>query len=102
MANRRYTRQFKEEAMKLATQQEYPVHRAAQELGMPVNTLANWLRMAGWEADKAPVALPGSALSEDPAVLKVRVRQLEEEVKRLKMEKEILKKATAFFASQNP
>jgi transposase-like protein len=41
-------------------------------------------------------------LSDDPAVLKIRVKQLEEEVRRLRTEKDILKKATAFFAREQP
>jgi transposase len=40
-------------------------------------------------------------LSEDPAALKTQVRELEARVKRLEMEKEILKKATAFFAKES-
>jgi transposase-like protein len=44
---------------------------------------------------------PGQApLPEDPAALKAQVRELEARVKRLEMEKEILKKATAFFAKE--
>ncbi len=101
MRERRYTREFKQEAMKLVTQREYSLRQAAQELGIPPNTLDNWLRKAGWQRDKNPVPLPAATLSEDPAVLKLRVRELEEEVRRLKLEKDILKKATAFFASQN-
>ena len=60
-----------------------------------------WLRKAGWRPP-APQKLPAATLPDDPAVLKLRVRELEEEVRRLRMEKEILQKATAFFASQNP
>jgi transposase-like protein len=41
-------------------------------------------------------------LPEEPAVLKVRVAELERQVKRLEQERDILKKATAYFASQSP
>ena len=44
---------------------------------------------------------PAAALSDDPAALKLRVAELERLVKRLEMEKDILKKATAFFAAQD-
>ena len=72
-------------------------------MGIPTNTLNQWLRKAGWikpdKGDNQP-ALP-QTLSDDPAVLKVKLRQLEAENRRLRMEKDILKKATAYFASQS-
>ena len=102
MADRRYTRQFRENAMRLVTEQEYTPTRAARELGMPDGTLVQWLRKAGWRPPpKAPVPLPTAPASDDPAVLKARLKELEEENRRLRMEKEILKKATAYFAREN-
>jgi transposase len=84
-------------------ERSYTPTAAARELGMPINTLNQWLHKAGWKkpdkGDNQP-ALPDT-LSDDPAVLKVKLRQLEEENRRLRMEKEILKKATAYFASQS-
>ena len=98
-----YSRQFKEQAMRLVTERQYTPTAAARELGMPINTLFQWLRKAGWQqpakGDNEPV-LP-QTLSDDPAVLKVKLRQLEAENRRLRMEKDILKKATAYFASLN-
>ena len=40
--------------------------------------------------------------SDDPAVLKAKLRDLEKQLERTEMERDILKKATAFFASQKP
>jgi transposase len=101
-----YSKQFKEQAMRLVTERGMAPTTAARELGMPRNTLDQWLKRAGWRPPaKGPDdgRLPaGAPLPDDPAVLKVRLRQLEEENRRLRMEKDILKKATAFFASQNP
>jgi transposase len=101
--NKRYTKQFKEEAMKLVSSGQYDPTGAARELGMPPSTLKKWLEIAGWRApDKSlnrPV-LPLSQESDDPLVLKVRLKELEEENRRLRLEKEILKKATAFFAGE--
>ena len=48
-----------------------------------------------------PDAVGETPPSQDPARLRARVSELERQVKRLEMEKEILKKATAFFASQS-
>ena len=98
-----YTKSFKEQAMRLVTEREYTPTAAARELGMPINTLNQWLAKAGWrKPDKAAAALPAARMSDDPAVLKIRLKELEEENRRLRMEKDILKKATAFFAREHP
>jgi transposase len=98
-----YSKQFKEQALRLVTERSYTPTAAARELGIPTGTLFQWLRKAGWrkpdKGDNQPT-LP-ETLSDDPAVLKVKLRQLEAENRRLRMEKDILKKATAYFASQN-
>ena len=71
--------------------------QVARELGMPFSTLLAWLKKSGWI--RRPEA--GEALPEDVAALKVRVAELERKLKRSEMEKDILKKATAFFAGQS-
>jgi transposase len=91
-----YTRQFKEQAVKLVTEQSQEPTRVARELGMPHSTLLVWLKKAGWRKPE-----PDGVLSEDSAVLQTQVRELRRQVKRLEMEKDILKKATAYFASQS-
>jgi len=91
----RYTKQFMEQAVNLVIQGQEPT-RTARELGMPHSTLLNWLKRAGWQKPE-----PQGPISEDPAVLAAQVKQLRRQVKRLEMEKDILKKATAYFASQN-
>jgi transposase len=102
---RRYTRQFKEEAMDLVRERGYEVARAARDLGVPVTTLNMWLEKAGWvRPSEGPVGPDAGTLtppSQDPARLRLRVQELERQVKRLEMEREILKKATAFFANQS-
>ena len=98
MMNRRYTKAFREQAMKLVTEKEYGVATAARELGIPESTLTKWLADSGWKRHGEG---DGPPLSDDAAVLKTQVRELRQRVKRLEMEKDILKKATAFFAGQN-
>ena len=96
-ANKTYSHQFREQAMDLVRVQRMDPTAAARELGMPFSTLNLWLKKAGWiKRPEAEAALP-----EDTGALKVRVTELERQVKRLEMEKEILKKATAYFASQS-
>lgn len=84
--------------MKLVREQGREVSAVARDLGMPKSTLLVWLRRCGWK----PPTEPSVPMSEDPKVLKVRIGELERQVRRLEMEKEILKKATAFFAGQSP
>ena len=101
-----YSKQFKEQAMRLVTERGMAPTTAARELGMPRNTLDQWLKRSGWRPpakgpDDGRVSA-GPPLSDDPAVLRTQVQELRRQVKRLEMEKDILKKATAFFASQNP
>jgi transposase len=92
--HRPYTRQFKEQAVQLVMQQGQEPTRAARELGMPQSTLLLWLHKAGWRKPE-----PEAALSDDAQVLKTQIRELRRQLKRSEMEKDILKKATAYFAS---
>jgi transposase len=98
MRRKRYRREFKEEACKLVTGQGRTPSEAARDLGISVQTLGNWLRARGHycSVEHQPAAVE----SDDPAILKAQIRQLTAQVRRLETEKEILKKATAFFASQ--
>lgn len=96
MARKRYSKEFKDGACRLVMEQQYPIARAAAELGVAEMTLRQWLGRRGWRPGD-----PAAAQSDDPKVLQVRIRELEQQLRRSEMEKEILKKATAFFASQN-
>ena len=92
-----YTKQFKQQAVKLVSEQGYQPTRAARELGMPFSTLLVWLKKAGWKKPDPE----GAIVSEDPRILQAQVKELRCQVKRLEMEKDILKKATAYFAGQS-
>jgi transposase len=94
--HRPYTKQFKEQAVKLVIDGQQP-SRTARELGMPHSTLLVWLKNAGWRKPEPD----GALISQDPAVLKTQIRELQRQLKRSEMEKEILKKATAYFAGQS-
>ena len=101
MAQKRYSKQFQDEACKLVTEQGYTQQKAADELGITTVSLQSWLKKRGL---CRPVELvePDYLASEDPKLLKARIGELEKRLARAEMEKEILKKATAFFASLNP
>jgi len=85
-----YPREFKEEAVALITEQGYSVADAAKSLNIKTNLLYNWKNQLEQEAS-------GSMLSPDD---KAELIKLRKENKRLRMEKEILKKASAFFAKE--
>ena len=97
MARKRYSKAFKDEACKLITEQKQEIATAARDLGIAEQTLRYWLVQRGWTADQ--VELPES---DDPRWLKARIRDLEQRLRRAEMEREVLKKATAYFASQQP
>jgi len=99
MARKSYTAGFKDEACKLVTAAGYAPARAARELGMAQMTLRSWLAARGW---RGPQQTPAPDASDDPKVLKAHIRDLATRLARAEMEKEILKKATVFFASQKP
>ena len=91
-------KQFREEACKLVSEQGYSVREAARELNLPHNTLWNWLTENGQNTLSDQASDQG--LGDDPKLLKVRLKELQERVRHLEMEKEILKKATAYFARE--
>lgn len=89
MPKRKFTPEFKESAVKLVSERGYTIAEAAQSLGVDPNSIRGWIK-------KFPSA--GAGVTGGESALRVEVRRLREENKRLLMEREILKKATAFFA----
>ena len=99
MARKRYTTAFKDEACRLVTEQGYGVTEAGKRIGVSDPTLRYWLVQRGWEGPKEQGLEQQE--SSDPQYLKARVRELEERLRRSELEREILKKATAYFATQS-
>lgn len=91
---RKYTKEFKLDAISLVNEQGYSCPAAAQSLGINPNVLSRWIREL---ADKDAEAFRGNGKL---TAEQTEIRQLREEVRRLTMEKEILKKATIFFAKE--
>jgi transposase len=100
MPKKYFTKEFKDEACKRVMEEGLEVAPTARELGIGEQTFRYWLVQRGWEGPRKE-GLPGE-VSDDPAFLRARVRDLEQRLKKAEMEREILKKATAYFASQNP
>lgn len=85
-----YTEDFKKEAINLVVEQGYTVSQAAKALGVTTKLLYAWRQRH--DANMQPNILTSLERHE--------LLALRKEVKQLKMEKEILKKASAFFARE--
>lgn len=91
---RKFSAEFKREAVRLAEQTDGAITQVARELGIRVNQIYKWRRQI---LEKQDDAFPGSGrrpAKEDELV------RLKREVERLRMENEILKKAKAYFARE--
>lgn len=84
----RYTPEFRTEAVKLVIEQGLSQEIAAKRLGIPKGTIGNWVAAAKGSKD---ASVPGARS----------VRELETENAKLRMERDILKKATAYFARES-
>ncbi len=90
---RKFTPEYKAEAVGLVINSGRPVAEIARDLGMNEGTLGNWVNMAKKRGD----------IKEKPLDIdeRARLKELEEENRRLKMEREVLKKAAAWFAKES-
>jgi transposase len=94
MVTKRYTQEFKDEAVRLLLQGETGVLQLAQELGVDPTTLRDWKRKYCSEhGDFIPINIK----KETPETELARLRR---ENKRLRMESEILKKAIGIFSEE--
>jgi transposase len=97
MAKTRQTfpQEFKVQAVKLVTAQGKSVAEVARDLGLSDSLLRGWKRTL---AEGGEQAFPGNG---NPPAHEEELRRLRAENKRLTMERDILKKATAFFARES-
>ena len=91
----KYSKEFKLQAVNLVTDQGYSKREAASSLGIRQDLVARWTREFE-EANTAAFRGNGNLTPDQK-----RIKDLENEVRHLKMEKEILKKATVFFAKES-
>ena len=92
---RRFSREYKVEAVRLVLERGVSVAQAARDLGLHINSLRKWVR--DHRADPQD-AFPGEGRQKPEAA---ELTQLRREVARLKMERDILKKAAAYFAKES-
>ena len=89
-----YAPEFKLQAVKMITEQKLSVAEVARRLGVTENLLHSWKKAV---LKNGADAFPGSG---NLTPVEEELRRLRAEVKRLEAERDILKKATAFFATQ--
>lgn len=90
---RKFTEEFRAEAVKLVTEQGYSQAEAGKSLGVSSKNISRWLKEAIRKKNK-----PHSPLKTD---IEAELNRLRKENHRLKLEREILKKAAAFFANES-
>lgn len=83
-----YSLEFKQSSAKLAVESDQPISQTARELGVHEVTLHGWVKRFGPSV---------SGTQEDPAS---EIKRLRKELLRVKQERDILKKAAAYFANE--
>jgi len=91
---RKYTAEFKERAVKLAVESDQAIAQTARDLGVNENTLHTWIGKYH-RAEHQEKEVNDEHVYEE-------LKRLRKENARLKEEREILKKAAAYFAQQLP
>jgi transposase len=96
--NQTYTKEFRKEAVKLALESDVPKQKIADNLGVKYKTLLSWITLSMKVIDKTDKPVDFKSRYQE---LVSENAQLKTELKQTKLEREILKKAAAYFASQN-
>jgi len=92
----RYTKEFRLEAVKLVTEKELSWGEAARRLSLPTSTLANWVKAA--RAGKlGDIGKNYRPLTE----VEMELARTKKDLAEIKMERDILKKAAAYFARES-
>ena len=91
MSSKRFTDEFKIEAVKQVTERGYSLSDVAKRLGVTTKSLSDWIKKYGQG--------PAHAARIDDH--QAEIRRLKAELKRVTEERDILKKATAYFAKES-
>lgn len=89
---RHFTREFKEEAVRLSERGDKTVRQTAQDLGIPEKMLHRWRREKRASQQNGMHFAPGQGKARDE-----QLEQLKRENQQLRLERDVLKKALAFF-----
>jgi transposase len=95
MERRKFTREFKLEAVKLIRERGVSVAQAARDLGVHATVLHNWVRQFASDPEHS---FPGHGQMKPE---QAEIARLKREVTKLKAERDILKKAAAYFAKES-
>jgi len=90
MSRKRFTPEFKEEAVKQVTERGYPATEVAERLGVSTHSLYKWIR----------AARPATEEADKLAAAQREMQKLRAELRRTQEERDILKKAAAYFARE--
>lgn len=90
-SRRKFTDEFKADAVALVEESGGQISKVAKELGIYDSSLGNWVRKAREEAAGAPTAQE-----------RAEIRELKRELERVRRERDILGKATAYFSARDP
>lgn len=88
---RKFTDEFKADAVALVNESGGQIAKVAKELGIYESSLGNWVRQAREQAEGAPTADE-----------RAEIRELRRELERVTRERDILGKAVAFFSARDP
>lgn len=94
MARRSFTTEFRRETAKLVVEQGYSISQACKAVDVGETAVRRWV--AQYKAELSGVTPKSKALTPEQQ----KIQELERQVQRLNREKEILKKAAAFFATE--
>ena len=94
---KKYTKEFKLEAVRMVLERERPVCEIAEGLGINETMLHQWKRKY---LDDGELSFPGNGNRQPGEDLEEEVHRLRKELAEVKRDREILKKAAAYFAKQ--
>ena len=92
----RYTKEFREEAVKMVTEKKLSLPEAARRLSLPPSTLTTWVK-----ADKAGRLGEVGKTRRPLTEIEMELARTKKELVEVKMERDILKKAAAYFARES-
>ena len=93
-ARRRFTAEYKAEVVRLVRDGGKSIGQVSRELDLTETAVRQWVSQAAIDSGQGPTGVLTTAERQE-------LGQLRREVRQLRMEREILKKATAFFAKEN-